>query len=109
MVYGHEVRWIIIIIINTIEHVSLLIYTNTVCTGCRWRELLGITQNRKTLLSGAAEVHLFVREADDTKDRMSDKVWFTYVVWYAGTVVWYAGTIVWYAGTVVWYAGIVVW
>ena len=53
-------------------------------------------------------MHLFVREADDTKDRMSDKVWYMYVLWYAGTVVWYAGTVVWYAGTVVWYAGIVV-
>ena len=40
----------------------------------RWTELLGITQDRKALLSGAAEVHLFIREADDTKDRMSDKV-----------------------------------
>ena len=39
-----------------------------------WQELLQITQDRKALLAGAAEVHNFIREADDTKDRITDKV-----------------------------------
>ena len=55
----------------------MLLTVHTLCilhAAHRWTELLGITQDRKALLSGAAEVHLFIREADDTKDRMSDKV-----------------------------------
>ena len=39
-----------------------------------WQELLQNTQERKALLAGAAEVHGFIREADDTKDRITDKV-----------------------------------
>ena len=39
-----------------------------------WQELLQITQERKALLVGAAEVHSFIREADDTKDMITDKV-----------------------------------
>lgn len=39
-----------------------------------WQELLQITQERKALLAGAAEVHSFIREADDTKDMITDKV-----------------------------------
>ena len=41
---------------------------------CRWKELVKITEERKELLAGASKVHKFIREADDTKDRISDKV-----------------------------------
>ena len=39
-----------------------------------WQDLLQSTQERKALLAGAAEVHSFIREADDTMDRITDKV-----------------------------------
>ena len=37
-------------------------------------QLLTITDERKVLLEGAEHVHQFVRDVDETDDRMSDKV-----------------------------------
>ena len=37
-------------------------------------QLLGVTDERKALLEGAEHVHQFVRDVDETDDRMSDKV-----------------------------------
>jgi len=47
----------------------------------RWMQLLGVTEERKALLEGAEHVHQFVRDVDETDDRMSDKVLYmhTYV------------------------------
>ena len=40
----------------------------------RWMQLLAVTDERKVLLEGAEHVHQFVRDVDETDDRMSDKV-----------------------------------
>ena len=40
----------------------------------RWMQLLAVTDERKILLEGAEHVHQFVRDVDETDDRMSDKV-----------------------------------
>ena len=37
-------------------------------------QLLAVTDERKALLEGAEHVHQFVRDVDETDDRMSDKV-----------------------------------
>ena len=44
----------------------------------RWMQLLAVTDERKVLLEGAEHVHQFVRDVDETDDRMSDKVEHTY-------------------------------
>ena len=38
-------------------------------------QLLTVTDERKALLEGAEHVHQFVRDVDETDDRMSDKVY----------------------------------
>ena len=45
-----------------------------VCT-CRWEELNLLAEQRGKLLSGAEQVHKFVRDAAETNDRMNEKVW----------------------------------
>ncbi|XP_065894234.1 spectrin beta chain, non-erythrocytic 1-like isoform X3 [Dysidea avara] len=39
----------------------------------RWEGLLTVTEERKVLLEGAEHVHQFVRDVDETSDRMNDK------------------------------------
>ena len=40
----------------------------------RWEELNSLTEQRGRLLSGAEQVHKFVRDATETNDRMNEKV-----------------------------------
>lgn len=40
----------------------------------RWEELISLTKQRKELLSGAEQVHKFIRDASETNDRMNEKV-----------------------------------
>ena len=46
-------------------------------------QLLAVTDERKILLEGAEHVHQFVRDVDETDDRMNDKVQrtFTYIMY----------------------------
>ena len=42
-------------------------------------QLLAVTDERKILLECAEHVHQFVRDVDETDDRMSDKVLYVFM------------------------------
>ena len=48
---------------------------------CRWKELNSLAQQRGRLLSGAEQVHKFVRDATETNDRVDEKVWEKYYIY----------------------------
>ena len=73
-VYMHNSYNIIAAYVHTYTYVHTYIPLLTVCYTHRWMQLLSVTDERKALLEGAEHVHQFVRDVDETDDRMSDKV-----------------------------------
>ena len=53
----------------------------------RWEELNSLAEQRGRLLSGAEQVHKFVRDATETNDRMNEKVREKCIVFYVHTCI----------------------
>ena len=74
--YNIRGRYTYVCSVNFTAYYGVLICTITllVCSLTRWEGLLTVTEERKVLLEGAEHVHQFVRDVDETSDRMNDKV-----------------------------------
>ena len=46
---------------------------------CRWLKLTSLAEQRRNLLRGAEQVHKFVRDASETNDRMTEKVFVSWL------------------------------
>ena len=76
IIHLHECAYVGMYVHSSVHttYVHTYICTYVILTMYRWIQLLAVTDERKILLEGAEHVHQFVRDVDETDDRMSDKV-----------------------------------